>query len=296
MCSPISARTEDILQIIPFMNPYTQTLMRNAASAMDRVVSYDALSQMGQAMAPALNGNPAYEMIKSHARGQYTHAIERHLNRTTLNPNALQKASPIHLTVNAVDSQGNQKLFSGKALNTQSLMATGALPGVFHAVNIDGTNYWDGACLGGANPSIPPLLSGKPDFLMFVMTSPPESPIYLQKQSELTPDDVVDTDGLIIHQSYNEIASLLHRREAGDSSIPPIHIIYPDELKRPWTPEEKQLIDQSVKDGRIAMGQRATQAFMTTHKDTLHQKSSITLKELQKRALTNYHRSLAIAA
>ena len=255
----------------------------------------DSFAQMGRNVDNWAKTNPyLYSAFQAMLKGQFTKAMAAHLGRTTLNPNALQRKNHVELIINAVDADGHHKLFSGSDLNAQSLMATGAVPSHFHAVRIDGVDYWDGALVGGANPPIKPLLSKKPEFIILAMTNPPEHPITARLQSKITPEDTVDTDGLILHQSYDEIALLLERQEAGDN-IPPIHVIFPDQLVKPWTQEEKQMIDSSIINDRFEMGQNAADAFSKAHDLTLHIKSSITLRSLKSQA-RRFHRSLAIAA
>ena len=256
----------------------------------DDIAQPDQTAQIGRNIDSLMRMNP---MLRYHLSGQYSQGMASHLRRTTLNPNALQKPSPIELTVNAVDSDGNERLFSGKDLNAQSIMASGALPGYFDAVRIDGKDYWDGALLGGSNPSIAPLLQGnRPDFLMFVMTNPPQHPIWLRSQSEIEPEDVQDTENLILHQSYDEIALLLHRRAKGED-IPPIHIISPP-IDTPWTSSDKQKIDRSTISERFTMGVETTDRFLRLHGSTIEKKSSTSLRSLKKQAL-KHHRHLIAA-
>jgi predicted acylesterase/phospholipase RssA len=217
--------------------------------------------------------------------------MKSHLQNTTLNPNALQKDFPISLIINAVDENGEEKLFTGRNITTKSLMATGALPSHFHAVRIGQRDYWDGALLGGSNPPIQPLLDGQADFRLFIMTNPPQQPIKARKQSDLNTKDVLNTNGLILHQAYDEIALLLESHEAGTDKTP-IHVIHPD-IAEPWSAKDKQLVDESIIFKRFKMGIKAAEVFLKAHGSTVHEKSSITFEDLKTKATRNHDRLVA---
>ncbi len=51
---------------------------------------------------------------------------------------------------------GSLRLFRNNEIGTDHLMASACLPSLFHAVEIDGTHYWDGGY--SANPAIFPLI------------------------------------------------------------------------------------------------------------------------------------------
>lgn len=52
---------------------------------------------------------------------------------------------------------GKVKIFKNQEVTVDALMATTCLPTLFHAVEIDGQNYWDGGYI--ANPAIFPLIN-----------------------------------------------------------------------------------------------------------------------------------------
>jgi len=266
------------------------TAQERLISQWKSIAQPDHAASMGRAIDSITRAfNP---LLHGHFKGQYSKSMEQHLETTTLNPNALQASSPLKLTVNGVDDNGVEGLFEGDTLNTQSLKATGALPSHFHSVSINGRNFWDGALLGGSNPPIEPLLDGKADYLLFVMTNPPQAPITLQKQSDLTPNDVQDSRNLILHQVYNEIALLLHLREKG-ADIPPIHIIWPN-IDTPWTEADKQDVGETTITNRFKLGIITGEQFKQAHGNTLARKSSISLPRLKAQAHLR-HKTLVAA-
>lgn len=51
---------------------------------------------------------------------------------------------------------GKLKIFTGKTLNPQSVLASACVPTLFQAIEVDGEFYWDGGFIG--NPAIYPLI------------------------------------------------------------------------------------------------------------------------------------------
>jgi NTE family protein len=67
------------------------------------------------------------------------------------------KQSPIRLFVTATNVRtGRGRLFHNDELTPDALLASGCLPTLFQAIEIDGEAYWDGGYVG--NPTITPLV------------------------------------------------------------------------------------------------------------------------------------------
>lgn len=70
---------------------------------------------------------------------------------------ALHESDSVRLFVAATNvNQGQMKVFAGKELSVECLLATTCLPFLFQAVEIDGEYYWDGGYMG--NPTLHPLI------------------------------------------------------------------------------------------------------------------------------------------
>lgn len=70
---------------------------------------------------------------------------------------ALQRSTEHKLFLCATHVEtGKLKIFTGKELNPQSLLASACLPTLFQAIEVDGNYYWDGGYIG--NPAIYPLI------------------------------------------------------------------------------------------------------------------------------------------
>jgi NTE family protein len=84
----------------------------------------------------------------------------------------LQTQTAIPTFVSATDVEaGSVRVFSGRELTADALLASACLPDVFRAVEIDGRHYWDGGYLG--NPMLTPLFTtdhGTSDLLIVQVT------------------------------------------------------------------------------------------------------------------------------
>ncbi len=119
---------------------------------------------------------------------------------------ALRAHAPFRLFISATNVKtGRARIFRGKELRLEMLMASAALPTAFRAVEIDGEFYWDGGYMG--NPALHPLFNATHTRdLLLVQINP------------LARDSVPDTPQEIIER-VNEISfnsSLLHELRAID--------------------------------------------------------------------------------
>ncbi len=68
---------------------------------------------------------------------------------------------------------GKIRVFSGKEINTNVLLASACLPTIFQAVEIDGEDYWDGGYTG--NPALFPLFAPElPSDIVVININPME--------------------------------------------------------------------------------------------------------------------------
>ncbi len=85
---------------------------------------------------------------------------------------ALREDAPIRLFVVATHVRtGKARVFQGRDLSTDALLASACLPQLFQAVEIDGEAYWDGGYMG--NPALYPLIySCKSSDILVVQVNP----------------------------------------------------------------------------------------------------------------------------
>jgi NTE family protein len=88
----------------------------------------------------------------------------------------LRERPPFRLFVAATDADsGRLRVFQGRELSVDALLASSCLPTVFHAPRIEGRTYWDGGYAG--NPAVFPLLrGGRSRDTLLVLLSPLEWP------------------------------------------------------------------------------------------------------------------------
>lgn len=80
--------------------------------------------------------------------------LERHIDFK-----ALRRSPPMTLFINATEvSTGRGRVFSGKEITLEAVLASACLPALRHAVKIGRRHYWDGAF--SANPALLPLIEG----------------------------------------------------------------------------------------------------------------------------------------
>lgn len=84
----------------------------------------------------------------------------------------IHKCDCVKLFIATTDVQnGTSKIFENKDVNIDVLLASAALPSLFHAVEIKGRHYWDGGYMG--NPALWPLFyNAKSRDIMLVHVNP----------------------------------------------------------------------------------------------------------------------------
>jgi NTE family protein len=85
---------------------------------------------------------------------------------------ALRADEAPRLFLSATDVRtGRLRLFSNGEVTARSVMASACLPQLFHAVELDGVPYWDGAYV--ANPALLPLIADSaPQDLLIIQLNP----------------------------------------------------------------------------------------------------------------------------
>jgi len=96
-------------------------------------------------------------------------------------------ASPFRLFVSATNVRtSHARIFDTKELTVDVLLASSCLPTVFHTVEIDGEQYWDGGYL--ADPPLYPFIyECKTRDLLIVMVNP-----LVREKSPRTPNEILD--------------------------------------------------------------------------------------------------------
>lgn len=185
---------------------------------------------------------------------------------------------------------GKIRVFQGKEISSDAILASACLPTVFKAVEIDDSEtgrreaYWDGGYTG--NPALFPLFNtGLPDDVVVVNINPLE-----RDELPVTPQQ--------IHNRVNEISfnsSLLRELRAinfvqrlledgtlqkGTMSRVLVHMIADDTLMTELSVATKMVPTPLVLNKLKEAGRAAANGFLLAHKTDLGKRSSVDLSEM----------------
>ena len=179
---------------------------------------------------------------------------------------------------------GRIKVFAGREISPEALLASACLPTVFQTVEIDGEAYWDGGYSG--NPALFPLYEPElPDDVLVVSINP------------MRRDDIPDTP-LEIQNRINEIsfnASLLGelrainfvrrlladgRMERGTMKAVNLHMISDDGLMNELSAESKLSPTPLLLERLKAAGRTAAEVFLRDGGARIGQEGSADLRGL----------------
>ena len=179
---------------------------------------------------------------------------------------------------------GKIKVFEGREINTQAILASACLPTLFRAVEIDGEAYWDGGYTG--NPALFPLYdTGLPDDVVVVNINP------LERVS--IPRTAQQIANRINEISFN--SSLLRELRAirfvqkllEDGKVTPgamkkvlVHMIADDALMNELGVATKTIATPVVISRLKAAGRAAAGQFLDDHFDDLGQVCSVDLETM----------------
>ena len=185
---------------------------------------------------------------------------------------------------------GKIKLFSRGSITTDAILASGCLPTIFQAVEIEDPDtgeleaYWDGGYMG--NPALFPLFEpGLPEDIVIVNINP----LY---RSEV-PKTAQEIQNRINEISFN--GSLLRelraiefvRRLIREETIDPkrmkqvlVHMIADDSLMQQLSVATKMVPQPYVLSELKEAGERAAGAFLDVHFDDLGQTATVDLEAM----------------
>ena len=193
---------------------------------------------------------------------------------------AVRAQDMVKLFVNATDAEsGRSRIFTEMDMTVDVVMASGCLPMLSQAVEIDGRHYWDGGYT--ENPPIYPLIYGceTPDTLLVLITPRAEA------GEPRTMERIVSRLNRIIFTStlrheLREIQLLEHLRRVGEltpGTLERAHLHLIDaegEIEdRGW--QSATSIDRALLLGLRDKGRAAADAFLDTHFADIGHRSTI---------------------
>ncbi len=250
-----------------------------------------SLAPPASLVAKAMEYSPAYQVFDLAARMMspyvYGPALRNPLERIVdgFDYDAVCGAPGPHLYIGATNVRsGKIRLFTGREITTQSILASACLPTLFQAVEIGGEAYWDGGYTG--NPALFPLFDpALPDDILVVNINP----LYR---------DALPVEPQAIQNRINEISfnssllrelraiSFVHRLlqdgrlQEGAFKDVLVHMIADDGLMNTLSVATKQVPNPIVLARLKAAGRAAADRFLDAHLDDLNLRGTVDLQAM----------------
>ena len=224
----------------------------------DKLPGYQWMNSFFRAFSPyefnPLNLNPLRDVLQRHVDVAALHACSLHL----------------FVTATSVET-GQAKVFTGKELSVEALLASACLPFIFQAVEIDGKAYWDGGYTG--NPAIYPLIYQSPLMdILLVKINPLSRPHKPTRSVEIIDrlSEITFNASLISELRAIAFVSRLVREgklDPGHYKDLRLHMVADDDGLAPFNASSKFNTDRAFLDELFALGRAAAQKWLKAHRD-----------------------------
>lgn len=200
---------------------------------------------------------------------------------------ALRKNRDIRIFLSATNVHtGKVRVFQGKEITADVVMASACLPFLFKAVEIDGTPYWDGGYVGNP-PLFPFFRSGEGGDILLVQTNPvlreqtPQSAReILNRMNEITFNSSLASEFRAIGYVNRMLGSKLLRRFTGRAAAEiRLHRIAAGEEFLDLTSSSKFNVDWSFFQHLRDIGRADTDAFLKKHYRAIGRRSTLDLRK-----------------
>jgi NTE family protein len=200
---------------------------------------------------------------------------------------ALRKNRDIRIFLSATNVHtGKVRVFQGKEITADVVMASACLPFLFKAVEIDGTPYWDGGYVGNP-PLFPFFRSGEGGDILLVQTNPvlreqtPQSAReILNRMNEITFNSSLASEFRAIGYVNRMLGSKLLRRFTGRAVAEiRLHRIAAGEEFLDLTSSSKFNVDWSFFQHLRDIGRADTDAFLKKHFRAIGRRSTLDLRK-----------------
>lgn len=177
---------------------------------------------------------------------------------------------------------GRAMIFSGDRLDAQAVTASACLPMLFHAVTIDGEDYWDGGY--SVNPPLTPLI-GQCECadVMLVQINPlqqdstPQKPDQiLDRVNELTFNASLLTQMRSIDFINTLLAEGALQRERAKQVL--LHRIDGGEAIKEYPASTKSSTDAALIRNLFEMGQQRTRSWLAQHFEAIGQHGTVDIR------------------
>lgn len=207
----------------------------------------------------------------------------RQLLEREIDFNAIANNRSLRVFVSATHVRtGKAVIFSGAHVNLQAVMASACLPGLFHAVTVDGEDYWDGGY--SANPAITPLIRACDSHdLMVVQINPLERSDTPHSAGEIVDrmNEITFNASLLTQmRSIDFINRLLAEGAITPGRCKPVrlHRIDGGEAMLPYTAASKAQADGAMIRALFDIGQAAARQWLGLHYDALGHRGTVDVR------------------
>lgn len=263
-------------QMTPFIGMYDPVANPNLPAL--------SLIQQGKDMAKA---NPFSEMMGLHnyfnriVEGMAASKLRRIVRAHIPSFDKNREGKLLKLHVNAAKQTENgfeNKVFSGQNLNIDAVLASATLKGLFHPVEIDGEDYFDGAYC--QNPSVDPLNKkvGRYSDILWVMANPPKGKITPRHQKDIPAEELAPFSDLVLHHTYDHLGHAINTHKKG---MPHHHVTWfnaPDHYDQ----TSKQNTERAFLEFLYLQGRKEAELFLSHHRQSLGKKNTADMKALAK--------------
>ena len=257
----------------PSFSPFSLTQASAATQNFnfDKLPGYQWVSTFFRAFSPyefnPLNLNPLRDVLR------------RHVDVAALHDSKIA----LFITATSVHS-GQARVFTGKELSIDALLASACLPLIFQAVEIDGEPYWDGGYTG--NPALFPLIyqTDSLDLLLIKINplkrvgTPTRSVEIIDRLSEIT-----FNASLVGEMRAIAFVSRLVREgklDPGHYKDLRLHMIGDDEGLAPYNANSKFNTDAAFLDELFQLGRKAADRWLDKHRDAIGVKSTLDVEKM----------------
>lgn len=190
-----------------------------------------------------------------------------------------------HLFISATNVRsGRIKVFEGREISVDAILASACLPNLFQAVEIAGEHYWDGGFMG--NPALFPLFYGtQTSDVLIVHVNPIERPDVPRSATEIQNriNEVSFNSSLLRElRTVAFVKRLLHegKLRAGEMKDVLIHAIRDDATMATLSAASKIAPEPRLFDDLHGAGRRAADSFLRDHWDALGHHGSVDLASM----------------
>ncbi len=247
-----------------------QATTGNNPFSVENLPGYQWMGSLFRSFSPyefnPLNLNPLRDVVRRHVA-----------------PEAIQRCE-VSLFVTATSVRtGQARVFTGKDLTLDALMASACLPFLFQAVEIDGEPFWDGGYSG--NPAIFPLIydSQTLDVLLVRLSplvregTPSRSMDIIDRVSEITFNASLVAEVRAINFVSRLLkANKLDRQQYKDLRL---HMIADDEGMMPLNASSKFNTDRAFLEQLCEQGREAADRWLRQDRRHVGVKSSLNLEK-----------------